>query len=114
MTARQEEEKPLKMLTSLDEEAIEEITKKSPSEFFEITKIKLRFNSANDSLDILGDFLPALTELKLNNSMISSLRDLGTRIRHLRFLWINYSHLRDLSGKLIFLMLIILGITAFP
>lgn len=77
---------------------MEEITKKSVSEFYEISKFKLRFDSTNDSLDILGDFLPGLIELKLNNSIITSLRDLGTRLRHLRLLWINYSHLRDISG----------------
>ena len=48
----------------------------------------------------LGDRLPALTELRLNGSIIHSLRDLGTTLRSLRVLWVSRCGLEDVGGSL--------------
>ena len=42
--------------------------------------------------------MPNLVSLKLNDSLIKSIRDLGTALRGVQFLWISRSQLQDLSG----------------
>ncbi|XP_026706442.1 leucine-rich repeat-containing protein 56 isoform X2 [Athene cunicularia] len=45
-----------------------------------------------------GAYLPNLRELKLNNSLLVSVRDLGTTLSHLRVLWMACCGLSDLDG----------------
>ncbi|CAK79565.1 unnamed protein product (macronuclear) [Paramecium tetraurelia] len=83
---------------TMDIDTLQEITKKNESSFDEITSIQFRFNTMNDSLYMLGEYLSNLQELKLNNSQIESLRLLGTKLRNLSILWISNSKLTDISG----------------
>ncbi|XP_073514736.1 leucine-rich repeat-containing protein 56 isoform X3 [Phyllobates terribilis] len=46
----------------------------------------------------LGTHMPNLRELKLNNSVIVSIRDLGTSLSHLQVLWMARCNLTDLDG----------------
>ncbi|XP_077143897.1 leucine-rich repeat-containing protein 56 isoform X1 [Ranitomeya variabilis] len=46
----------------------------------------------------LGTHMPNLRELKLNNSVIVSIRDLGTSLSHLQVLWLARCNLTDLDG----------------
>ncbi|KAG8563985.1 hypothetical protein GDO81_016277 [Engystomops pustulosus] len=46
----------------------------------------------------LGTHMPNLRELKLNNSVIVSIRDLGTSLSHLQVLWMARCSLTDLDG----------------
>ncbi|CAD8167149.1 unnamed protein product [Paramecium pentaurelia] len=82
----------------MDIDTLQEITKKNESQFDQITSIQFRFNTMNDSLYMLGEYLQNLQELKLNNSQIESMRLLGTKLRNLQILWINNSKLTDISG----------------
>lgn len=50
------------------------------------------------SLGDLGHLCPQLEQLKLNNSTVECIRDLGTSLRVLRVLWINRSGLVSLDG----------------
>ncbi|CAD8064992.1 unnamed protein product [Paramecium primaurelia] len=82
----------------MDIDTLQEITKKNESQFDQITSIQFRFNTMNDSLYMLGEYLQNLQELKLNNSQIESLRLLGTKLGNLQVLWISNSKLTDISG----------------
>lgn len=46
----------------------------------------------------IGQFLPNLKQLKLNQSSICTVRDLGTSYAQLRVLWLNRSALQDIGG----------------
>ncbi|XDV52594.1 hypothetical protein PO909_021309 [Leuciscus waleckii] len=55
-------------------------------------------DTRQDTLDNFGIYLPKLTQLKMNNSLISSVRDLGTSLSHLQVLWLSRCGLTDLEG----------------
>ncbi len=46
----------------------------------------------------MGETLTSLTELNLNDSIIASIRDLGTAFRKIEVLQISRCELKDLSG----------------
>ncbi|KAM8940215.1 leucine-rich repeat-containing protein 56 [Pelodytes ibericus] len=46
----------------------------------------------------LGNYMPNLKQLKLNNSLILSVRDLGTSLSNLEVLWMSRCGLTDLDG----------------
>lgn len=63
-----------------------------------ITQIKLRVISRDLSLQNLNNYMPALRELILDGSIISSLRDLGCGLRNLRVLKINSCGISCIDG----------------
>lgn len=67
-----------------------------------VTQIRLRVISREISLQNLNIYMPALRELVLDGSVISSLRDLGCCLRNLRVLKINRCGLSCLDGVLQF------------
>ncbi|XP_015231227.1 PREDICTED: leucine-rich repeat-containing protein 56 isoform X1 [Cyprinodon variegatus] len=60
--------------------------------------LELCLNTQENTLGDIGVYLPRLEMLKMNNSLITSLRDLGTTLSHLQVLWMNRCCLQDLSG----------------
>ncbi|KAM6322058.1 leucine-rich repeat-containing protein 56 [Podargus strigoides] len=64
----------------------------------QVKVLEMRVNTRESSLGNLGVYLPNLRELKLNNSFLVSVRDLGTRLSHLRVLWMTCCGLSDLDG----------------
>lgn len=63
-----------------------------------MTQIKLRVIARDLALQQLGVFLPALRELTLDGSIISSLRDLGDGLRNLKILRVNRCQLSCIDG----------------
>ncbi|XP_014841709.1 PREDICTED: leucine-rich repeat-containing protein 56 isoform X1 [Poecilia mexicana] len=55
-------------------------------------------NTLGDFVFLAGAYLPRLEQLKMNNSFVMSLRDLGTTLSHLQVLWMSHCCLQDLSG----------------
>ncbi|CAE7201439.1 LRRC56 [Symbiodinium natans] len=56
-------------------------------------------DSATQSLELLGEHLPKLRQLKLTDpSSVLSLRDLGSSLKHLEILWLSRCGLQDLGG----------------
>lgn len=56
-------------------------------------------DSATQSLELLGEHLPKLRQLKLTDpSSVLSLRDLGSGLKHLEVLWMSRCGLQDLGG----------------
>eukprot|EP00929_Paragymnodinium_shiwhaense_P078472 TRINITY_DN4068_c0_g1_i1.p1 TRINITY_DN4068_c0_g1~~TRINITY_DN4068_c0_g1_i1.p1 ORF type:complete len:625 (-),score=106.71 TRINITY_DN4068_c0_g1_i1:200-2074(-) len=64
------------------------------ADFLEIQVDSVR----EEGIECIGDLLPSLTQLRLNQSNIGSVRDLGTSLRNLRVLWLCRSSVQDLGG----------------
>ncbi|EKX36323.1 hypothetical protein GUITHDRAFT_165792 [Guillardia theta CCMP2712] len=60
--------------------------------------LEARVNSEEVIIRNLGEKLPRLIELKLNNSNINSIRDLGTAFKKLMVLWMSRCNLQELDG----------------
>ena len=63
-----------------------------------VTYAELKVDTCERSVAALGELLPALRELRLSDSSVATLRDLGTTLRNLRVLWLCRSGVRDLEG----------------
>ncbi|XP_071831351.1 uncharacterized protein [Apostichopus japonicus] len=60
--------------------------------------LELKVDSSETSLGNFGTMLPNLKQLKLNNSIIATVRDLGTCLENLRVLWMARCYLCDMDG----------------
>jgi Leucine-rich repeat (LRR) protein len=65
-----------------------------------IEKFSIKIISDFGLLNIFGGYLPNLKELKLNESAIPSISDIGSNFTNLRILHINNCGLKDLQGIL--------------
>ncbi|PKU46861.1 leucine-rich repeat-containing protein 56 [Limosa lapponica baueri] len=63
-----------------------------------VKSLEMRVDTRDNSLGNFGTYLPNLRELKLNNSLLVSVRDLGTTLSHLHVLWMAHCGLSDLDG----------------
>ncbi|XP_042352499.1 leucine-rich repeat-containing protein 56 [Plectropomus leopardus] len=63
-----------------------------------VTSLEICVNTQENTLCNFGAYLPKLVQLKMNNSMIMSVRDLGTTLSHLQVLWMSRCSLQDLDG----------------
>ncbi|KAF1319598.1 hypothetical protein FI667_g13040, partial [Globisporangium splendens] len=67
--------------------------------FDNITEEKLiSVDSGKQSVEVIGELLPSLQQLKLQNSTLHSFRDLGTSLHSLQILWVMRSGINDLDG----------------
>ncbi|DBB04135.1 TPA: Leucine-rich repeat-containing protein 56 [Trebouxia sp. C0004] len=64
----------------------------------DVTFLDAVVDCTETSLSSLGEKMPLLRELKLNNSALNSVRDLGSRLRHLQVLWVPHCGLTGLDG----------------
>lgn len=64
----------------------------------EATAVQMTLDTKANSVAFLGDRMPLLAELRLSNSVIGSLRDLGAALRHLAVLWVGRCELTSLEG----------------
>ncbi|KAA0724225.1 Leucine-rich repeat-containing protein 56 [Triplophysa tibetana] len=64
----------------------------------EVTSLEICVDARQNSLNDIGVHLPKLKELKMSNSLILSVRDLGTSLSHLQVLWLPRCGLTDLEG----------------
>ncbi|XP_076590083.1 leucine-rich repeat-containing protein 56 [Chaetodon auriga] len=63
-----------------------------------VTSLEICVDTQEYSLGNIGVYLPRLVQLRMNNSMIMSVRDLGTTLSHLQVLWMPCCSLQDLDG----------------
>ena len=63
-----------------------------------VTYLEMRVDTREHSLGNFGSWLPSLRQLKLNGSLIATVRDLGTALGQLRVLWMANCGLQDLDG----------------
>ncbi|XP_021428632.2 leucine-rich repeat-containing protein 56 isoform X2 [Oncorhynchus mykiss] len=64
----------------------------------QVTSLEMCVDTQESTLGNFGAYLPKLVQLKMNNSMIMSVRDLGTTLSHLQVLWMSRCNLADLDG----------------
>ncbi|XP_054684695.1 leucine-rich repeat-containing protein 56 isoform X1 [Grus americana] len=64
----------------------------------QVKALEMQVDTRENSLGNFGAYLPNLKELKLNNSLLVSVRDLGTTLSHLHVLWMACCGLSDLDG----------------
>ncbi|XP_034391088.1 leucine-rich repeat-containing protein 56 isoform X2 [Cyclopterus lumpus] len=63
-----------------------------------VTSLEICVDTQENTLGNFGAYLPKLVNLKMNNSTIMSVRDLGTTLCHLQVLWMSRCSLQDLDG----------------
>uniref|UniRef100_H9H6H2 Leucine rich repeat containing 56 n=1 Tax=Monodelphis domestica TaxID=13616 RepID=H9H6H2_MONDO len=64
----------------------------------DVTMLEMCVDTRENSLGNFGVHVPNLSQLKLNNSLLSSIRDLGTSLARLQILWLTRCGLADLDG----------------
>lgn len=64
--------------------------------------LELIVDLTENSLSNLGHKMPSLVQLKLNTSIVPSIRDLGTSLSKLQILWLSRCDLKDLDGIVAF------------
>eukprot|EP00941_MAST-03F_sp_MAST-3F-sp1_P001657 g1657.t1 len=80
----------------LNEEKLRQLT--MTKDLTRVTQLEIKVDTSEQSIAVLGEFLPSLRQLKLNESSIASCRDLGTKMPHLKVLWLNRCGLGDIDG----------------
>jgi hypothetical protein len=63
-----------------------------------VTRLEIQVDSVVQSVECLGDHLPNLRQLKLTDSNILCIRDIGTALMQLEVLWMSRCGLQDLNG----------------
>ncbi|KAE8893838.1 hypothetical protein PF005_g17467 [Phytophthora fragariae] len=63
-----------------------------------VTSLQISVDSSKQSVEVIGELLPSLQQLRLQPSSLSSFRDLGTSLRSLRILWAMHCQISDLDG----------------
>nr|XP_039265989.1 leucine-rich repeat-containing protein 56-like [Styela clava] len=63
-----------------------------------VTMVEMIVNTTETTMGAFGSYLPKLKHLKLSNSVIPSVRDIGTSLSHLSVLWMSCCGLRDVDG----------------
>ncbi|KAK8847894.1 Leucine-rich repeat-containing protein 56 [Tritrichomonas musculus] len=67
-------------------------------DFSRVTALEAIADTTEMSLSFLGDMFPSLQKLRLNNSIIPSVRDISSNFKHLRFLSLAHCHITSLDG----------------
>ncbi|KAJ8299005.1 hypothetical protein KUTeg_023065 [Tegillarca granosa] len=64
----------------------------------DVHSLEMKVDTSDTSLGNFGSLLPRLTQLKLSNSSIPCVRDLGSSLRNLRVMWMCRCGLNELDG----------------
>ncbi|CAJ1348115.1 unnamed protein product [Effrenium voratum] len=66
----------------------------------EVKSLELQVDAvgAGQRVESLGELLPSLQQLRLSQSHLCTVRDLGTSLQHLKVLWLSRCSLQDLGG----------------
>ena len=67
-----------------------------------LEKIELRVDTSSHNLQTIGEILPSLDYLRLNDSIIKCFRDVGTSFKNVRVLQIARCELKEIQGILAF------------
>jgi hypothetical protein len=73
-------------------------TYSGPKDLSLVKSVEARVNTRDSSLSILGDIFPRLEKLRLTNSKLVSVRDIGCHLASLRFLSLANCGITSLSG----------------
>ncbi|KAK6191566.1 hypothetical protein SNE40_003221 [Patella caerulea] len=64
----------------------------------EVTSLDLKVDTTETSLGNFGSLLPNLTQLKMSESVVHSIRDIGSSLRGVRVLWMSQCGLYEVDG----------------
>ena len=64
----------------------------------DVYNLEVEVDTSNQSVAHFGEVMPNLETLKFTNSRIESFRDLGTRLRGLKVLWVTRCGIAELDG----------------
>ena len=82
----------------LNEKFLSQMMGVDPDQLITIPKIELRVDSRVHNLQVTGEILVSLEQLKLNDSIISSFRDIGTSFKNVRVLHLARCELKEVQG----------------
>jgi Leucine-rich repeat (LRR) protein len=63
-----------------------------------VTSLQISVDPTKQSVETIGELLPTLQQLRLQQSSLNSFRDLGTSLVSLRVLWAMHCQISDLDG----------------
>ena len=63
-----------------------------------VQSIEMKVNTAETTLGNFGQYLPILKQLRLSDSFVPSVRDIGTSFNCLTVLWMSRCHIEDIDG----------------
>lgn len=63
-----------------------------------VTSLRISVDAGKQSVEVVGELLPSLQQLTLENSVLYSFRDLGTSLHSLQVLSVARSGITDLDG----------------
>jgi hypothetical protein len=92
------ENEEVESATEINERLLEISLGMDKEELKELTKIEIIVDTTNTHMQHVGEVLRNLEYLKLNDSVIPSVRDLGTSFRNLKILSLSRWELRSLAG----------------
>lgn len=84
--------------TEINERLLEMWLGMDKDDLRKLEKIEIVVDTTNTHMQHVGEVLQSLTSLKLNDSVIPSVRDLGTSFRNLRVLSLNRCEVKSLAG----------------
>lgn len=64
----------------------------------DVTRLEIQVDAVTQSVELLGQHLKNLRHLRLTDSSVMCLRDLGSGLKHLEVLWMSRCGLQDLGG----------------
>mmetsp|Transcript_110999 Transcript_110999/g.312960 ORF Transcript_110999/g.312960 Transcript_110999/m.312960 type:complete len:629 (+) Transcript_110999:66-1952(+) len=85
----------------ISEDVLRRLTGNDDLESVELLEMRVDTVSGDQQVERIGERLPNLTQLRLSNSSLLTIRDLGTSLSKLRVLWLNQSALQDIGGVVV-------------
>jgi Leucine-rich repeat (LRR) protein len=82
----------------INADVLRHVSGKEDLEEVDFLEMQVDAVSGTQQVETIGQFLPNLEQLRLNQSMVCSIRDLGTSYGKLRVLSLRQSHLQDIGG----------------
>lgn len=88
----------LRDLEELNAEKLSKLLLLDESKLSSVKSLETKVDLSYSSLNVAGEILSNLIELKLNGSILKSLRDIGNSFQKLEVLWVSNCGLKDLAG----------------
>ena len=92
------EDEFLRDLDELNGQRLSELLLVDESKLGSVKSLEIKVDLTCSSLNSAGELLTSLVELKLNGSIMKSLRDIGNAFQNLEILWVSNCGLKDLAG----------------
>ena len=85
-------------VVDLNEKFLSQMLGVEQEQLITLPKIELKVDTRLHNLQVTGEILTSLEHLKLNDSIFSSFRDIGTSFKNVRFLYLARCELKEVQG----------------